>query len=190
MKTNILKFLASAAMIIGLAVTAQATSISGSVDMAGTATLNNMALGSASAASLFTGVTVGGTPTGNFAGTFGSSVVWTAFSWPSVVTVSPLWTFVSGGNTFSFDLTAVSVVTQNNTFLNLLGFGVLKETGFDNTSGSWSFTISNPSGGPHANFAFTFANSQTATVPDGGMTVILLGATLSGLALLRSRKLA
>jgi hypothetical protein len=189
MKRNLLKYFAvsAAALMAAGLMTVQATGISGEVDMSGTVTLNNTSLGSASAATAFSSVTVGGAPTGNYAGTFGSSVTWSGFSWPSVVTVSPLWTFISGGNTFSFDLSSVAVVTQNNTFLNLLGSGTLKETGFANTSGSWSFTISNPTGGSHADFMFTFANSQTAAVPDGGTTVILLGAAISGLALLRKK---
>lgn len=191
MKSKILKYLACIGMAFSLAVTVQATPISGTIDMGGTAILNNVALGSATAATSFTGVTVGGIPTGNFAGTFGTSVAWSGFGWnPFVPPVpQPLWSFVFAGKTFTFDLTSVTIVSQSNTFLNLLGGGTLKETGFDNTSGAWSFTISNPNGDPHATFAFTFANSQTANVPDGGTTVLLLGAALSGLALLR-RKVA
>jgi hypothetical protein len=89
--------------------------------------------------------------------------------------------------TYEFDLNSVGVVTQNNTFLNLLGSGTLKATGFTDTTGSWSFTISNPTGDPHATFAFTFANSQTAAVPDGGMTAMLLGGALSVLAFIRRK---
>jgi hypothetical protein len=172
---------------------AQAIPITGTIDMSGTATLNNTLLGSATAATPFTAVTVGGAPTGAFAGTFGSSVTWSAFSWPSNVLVAPLWTFVSGANTYSFDLANVSVFSQDNDFLNLKGSGTLHVTGFDDTPGTWSFTISNPTGGAHPDFMFTFANSQTATgVPDGGMTVALLGIAFVGLEglgrMLRARK--
>jgi VPDSG-CTERM motif len=136
----------------------------------------------------FTGVTVGGSPTGTFVGTVGSSVTWHGFSWPSNVLVAPLWTFTSGANTYSFDLANVSVFSQSNSFLNLMGSGTLHVTGFDDTPGSWSFTISNPGGGAHANFDFTFANSQTgAGVPDGGVTVALLGLALVGVEVLRRK---
>jgi len=168
--------------------------ITGSVDMGGTATLNNTQLGSATAATSFTSVTVGGVPTGAYTGTFHDSVSWSGFSWPSSATVAPLWTFVDAGTgwTYSFTLKNVSVKSQDNTFLNLLGSGLLDITGtgspYDETSGAWSFTISNPDGGAHANFAFTFANSQTA-VPDGGATAMLLGVGLLGLGAIR-RKLS
>jgi hypothetical protein len=173
-------------LALGMAIAAQAIPITGTIDMSGTATLNNTSLGSATAVTAFTGVTVGGAPTGTFAGTFGAAVTWSGFSWPSNVLVAPLWTFVFGANTYSFDLANVTVSSQDNSFLNLMGSGTLHVTGFDDTPGLWSFTISNPTGDPHANFMFTFANSQTATgVPDGGMTVALLGIAFVGLEGLR-----
>ena len=178
-------------MALGLAATVQAIPITGVVDMSGTATLDSTTLGSATKATGFSAVTIGGAPTGNYAGTFGTAVSWAAFGWTPFVAPAPqpLWSFVSAGKTFTFNLTSATVVSQNNSFLNLLGAGTLTETGFDNTSGSWSFTISNAGGAAHPDFSFTFANSQTASVPDGGLTVALLGAALSGLALIR-RKLA
>jgi hypothetical protein len=170
----------------------QAIMIDGSVDMSGTATLNNTLLGSATAATSFSGVTVGGVPTGAFTGTAGDSVTWSPFGWNPATTPVALWSFVDGGTgwTYKFRLDNVTVDSQSNTFLNLLGDGVLSITGagspYSDTTGSWSFTISNPTGGAHANFAFTFANSQTA-VPDGGATIALLGVGLLGLGALRRK---
>ena len=180
---------------------AGAVPITGLVDMSGTAFLNNAALGSATAATGFAGVTVGGVPTGSFAGTFGDSVTWSAFGWnPSTAPVNPLWTYsdVGTGFTYKFNLGSVSVSSQSNTFLNLLGTGTLFITGpgstFDaaGTSGTWSFTISNSNGLPRPTFAFTFANSQTAVAPDSGSAVALLGIALAGIEgvrrALRARK--
>jgi hypothetical protein len=184
------KTLLTGILALGMAIAAQAVPITGSIDMSGTATLNSTFLGSATAATAFNAVTVGGTPTGTFTGTFGAPVTWGAFTWPSNVPVNPLWTFTFGGNTYSFDLAHVTVSSQSNFFLNLLGSGTLHATGFDDTPGLWSFSISNPTGGPHANFQFTFQNSQTAAgVPDGGTTVMLLGSALTVIGLIR-RKLA
>jgi hypothetical protein len=179
---------------------AGAVPITGSVDMSGTAFLNNVALGSATATTGYMGVTVGGIPTGAFTGTFGDSVTWSVFGWnPSTTPVSPLWHYMDAGTgfTYTFNLGSVSVMSQSNTFLNLLGSGTLFITGpgspYDaaGTSGVWSFTISNPTGGPHDTFAFTFANSQTA-VPDSGSAVALLGIALAGIEgvrrALRARK--
>jgi protein with PEP-CTERM/exosortase system signal len=182
------KTLLTAILALGMVIAAQAIPITGTIDMSGTATLNSTFLGSATAATAFTGVTVGGAPTGTFAGTFGSSVTWSAFSWPSNVLVAPLWTFMFGANTYSFDLANVSVFSQDNSFLNLTGSGTLRVTGFADTPGIWSFTISNPGGGEHANFMFTFANSQTAAgVPDGGSAVALLGIALTAIEVLRRK---
>jgi len=176
--------------VIGVAMSVQAAKITGSIDMSGTAFLNSIYLGSAGKATAFTGVTVGGIPTGTFAGTDGSSVTWNSFGWGFYdnTPVKPLWTFTSGENTYAFELDKVSVAEQNDKFLNLLGNGMLYATGYDATPGAWSFTISNPLGGEHQNFAFTFANSQTS-VPDGGVTAMLIGGALAGLAFIR-RKLA
>jgi len=197
MKNNKWLVLAGAVALTAFS-TAQAVQITGNVDMSGTTTLNNVNLSLASSAGLFSSVTVGGIPTGSFAlngGSLGQAVTWTGFSWPSSTLVSPLWTFstIGGSETFSFALANDSVVTQTSSFLNLLGNGTLTGTGavnYDPTPGVWSFTISNPSGQTSANMSFTFQNSQTAVIPDGGATVMLLGAALSAMGLFRKKLIA
>ena len=197
MKNNKWLTIAGIVASLGLASAVQAVPITGSVDMSGTATLNNISLGSATAATSLSAVTVGGTPTGSFTGTAGDSVSWSGFAF-SGGSASPLWTYTDAGTgyTYKFNLTSDSIVTQNNSFLNLMGSGTLFITGSGSpydvggTAGSWSFTISNAGGGAHQNFLFTFANSQTATAPDGGSTVMLLGAALSAFGLLRKKLIA
>lgn len=190
MKSNIIKYFSVATAVFGLAISAHAVKITGEINMSGSVALDNIWLGSAKGVTGFGPVVVGVAPTGSFVGTAGASVSWSTFSWtPPSTPVIPLWQFTSGPLTYSFDLLSLSIKEQNNSFLNLLGTGTLKITGFEDTMGDWSFTIPNAGGGQHANFEFTFANSQNAVLPDGGMTAMLLGATLSGLALLR-RKLA
>lgn len=173
------------AMALATAVQAMPIPAGSEIDMSGTATLNNQYLGSATAVTGFSAVTVGGTPTGVFSGvTAGTSVSWNPFGWnPATTPVTPLWSF----GAYSFDLSSVTVVSQSNSYLNLAGSGVLNATGYDPTQGSWSFTISNAGGGAHQTLNFTFANSQVS-VPDGGMTVMMLGMALCGLALLSFRK--
>jgi hypothetical protein len=97
-----------------------------------------------------------------------------------------LWTFISGTTTYSFDLANVAVKSQDNEFLNLTGSGTLHATNFEDATGTWSFTISNPGGGAHANFGFTFANSQTS-VPEGGSALALLGLALAGMVGVRRK---
>jgi hypothetical protein len=160
--------------------------------MSGSVLLDSASLGSANAALAFGPTLVGGIPTGSYAGTFGTPVSWTGFDWDTpVLPGGPLWTFTSGLWTYNFVLSSVSVASQNNSFLNLLGSGTLDIVGlgdpYDPTPGYWSFTISNPGGGDHANFAFTFANAQTAAVPDGGATAMLLGVGLVAFGALRRK---
>src|SRR4051812_22380281 len=74
---------------------AQAVPITGQVTIAGTATLNNMNLNQATAATAFSGVTVINPTSGSFAGSQGTAVTFNPFSWsPSSTPVSPLWSFV------------------------------------------------------------------------------------------------
>ena len=192
MKT--LKALSLAIAVAGaLTIPVQATMINGVIDMSGSATLDSTLLGSATKATAFSAVTVGGTSNGSFTGTGGDAVTWSAFGWnPSTTPVAPLWTFTDAGTgwTYSFELDNINVVSQDNFFLNLRGNGILSITGagspYTDTTGTWSFTISESSGGPHTDFKFTFANSQTA-IPDGGATIALLGVGLLGLGALRRK---
>ena len=112
-----------------------------------------------------------------------TSVTQKPFSFdPFTSPISPLWTFMTGGNTYSFDLLTLSIDHQGNNTLNLSGMGDLNMTGFDTTTGTWVFTA-NQAGG-----TFSFSSSDGA-VPDGGSALILFGLGLGGLEALR-RKLA
>ena len=112
-----------------------------------------------------------------------TSVTQKPFSFdPFTSPISPLWTFMFMGDTYSFDLLTLSIDQQGNDTLNLSGTGDLNITGFDTTTGTWVFTA-NQAGG-----TFSFSSSNGA-VPDGGSALILFGLALGGLEALR-RKLA
>jgi hypothetical protein len=83
---------------------------------------------------------------------------------------------------FSFDLLASTVVTQNANFLIITGTGIVSGNGFDPTAMDWSFTTQSAGGHTRTTFSFS-ANGQT--VPDGGTTVMLLGAALGALGMAR-----
>jgi protein with PEP-CTERM/exosortase system signal len=86
---------------------------------------------------------------------------------------------------FTFDLLGSNVTMRNATDLVISGTGTIHGgPGFDDTAGSWDFHVSNAGGGTHANFSFA---ASTASVPDGGSTVALLGIALTGLEALRRR---
>ncbi len=173
---------------------AQAVPITGQVTMAGTATLNNMNLGSATAATSFSGVTVINPTTGSYAAppTIGSSVNFNGFIFGGGG-VTPLWSFSANGLLYRFNLVSSTIVSQSNSFLNISGIGSLTITGgtsnFDPTTGAWSFSIVNPGGGASSNFQFGFVSSNNA-IPEGGSAFTLLGLSLIGIEFLRRKVLS
>jgi hypothetical protein len=164
----------------------QAIPISGTIDMVGVATLDNPDLGLATrvTATSFVAVTPG-TTQGAYLGTDFDSVTFSAFGWnPASTPVNPLWIFTDSGTgfTYKFSLASVSVAHQDSTFLNLTGVGTAEITGsgspYDATTGTWSFTITHQGTSPTAKFGFVSSNTS---VPDSGMTLLLLGMGLAGL---------
>jgi hypothetical protein len=190
---KILALMAAAVVTLALTQSASAVQISGKVDMVGTLNLDAGSLATASAVTAFGPATVIPTPNGAFLGTAGSAVTFTPFSWnPASTPVNPLWSFVSGGWTYTFDLNNITFVSQNAAFVNLAGNGILNITGlgspYDATFGNWTFTIT--SAGADPEFRFGFVSSTAAVpqqVPDGGMTVALLGLALVGVEGLRRK---
>ena len=75
---------------------------------------------------------------------------------------TPLWSATDGVNTFSFDLTTIVVDVFNvGGLVHLLGTGVLKATGFADTSGTWDY--SSQSG-------LSFSSN---TVPEPGIAALI-----------------
>jgi hypothetical protein len=89
-------------------------------------------------------------------------------------------------NGFTFNLTSSVVeLPRSTTFLSITGTGIVTgPAGFDATPGEWAFTSQNAGGHPHSTFSFS---ANTTTVPDGGMTMALLGTGLMGLAAFRAK---
>ena len=83
---------------------------------------------------------------------------------------------------FSFDLLTSTVVTRNAGTLHITGTGIVSGNSFDPTAMDWSFTTQSAGGHTRTTFSFS-ANGQT--VPDGGTTVMLLGAALGVLGMAR-----
>src|SRR5947208_182800 len=173
----------AAAASVGLLSSAQATPITGMLNMAGTANFNTSSLTTASSAT-FSDVLVLGGNSGTFAGfAVGTPVVMASYTFdPSTIT-NGLWSV----NGFTFNLLTSTVVSRSATFLSVSGTGIITgPPGFDPTAGTWAFTSQNSSGRPHDTFSFS-ANTEGGAVPDGGMTLALLGAGLMGLAAFRAK---
>jgi len=155
------------AMVVaaGFALSAHATPITGILNIAGTANFNTSSLLTTGSAT-FTDVIVLGGNSGTFAGfAVGTPVVMASYTFdPSTIT-NGLWSV----NGFTF---------------NLLTSTVTDPPGFDPTPGMWAFTSQNAGGRPHDTFSFS---ANTEAIPDGGMTLALLGAGLMGLAVFRAK---
>ncbi len=189
---TILAVLATAALTLG---SAQAVQISGDIDFAGQAFFNTNSLATATQVVNFrsgAGVNHAATVT-DATGSFATTVsMGDTASFPSLyqfnpsAPATPLWTV--GG--FTFDLTSSTVMLQNSRFLVIEGIGILTGNGFDATVGTWAFTSQQSDGSNRVSFSFSSNNAAVpGQVPDGGTTVALLGAALTGVAALR-RKLA
>lgn len=188
MKTTTSTLLATLAVAFlgfaALSPQANAVMISGGISLGGAYTTDTGNINTANAFTSFAGV-FNASCSGDYAGvpTGGSSpaITMNPFTFdPFGGPVVPLWTFVSGGLTYSFDLTSASILFQGHNALILTGAGDLNMTGFDTTPGSWVFTA-NQGGG-----SFSFSSSN-ASVPEGGSAVALLGLALVGIEMIRRK---
>ena len=169
---------------LALSMQANPVPIDGAISFAGTSTIDSTSFVTATRFTSFQNVTVGAPSalSGNYVGTSGAAVTMTPFTWspPTASTpINPLWTFVSGGDTYSFDLSVLHLDYATPTGLLLSGIGTAFITGpgldFLATTGKW-----NLSSQTLGQSSFTF--SSTTSVPDGGTTGALLGGSLLGLA--------
>jgi len=98
------------------------------------------------------------------------------------------WSFVSGGNTYSFTLQTLTSASTRSGSIASAGTGFATISGGPNAgtySGTWAMN------GTGSGFTYTFS-FITTTVPDGGSAVALLGIALTGIEagrrLIRARK--
>src|SRR5437764_1244979 len=191
MKKTILAVLAMGALSCALfSQQAQAVPIAGTIQLGGAVQFDSSSLNMAHRVNC--GFDTFGNPghstvqpgnTGTFASILPGTQADMAQPWifnPSTPTPG-LWS-VAG---FTFNLMSSTIVHQSATFLSISGMGIVTgPPGFDPTPMTWAFTTQNAGGQSHMIFSFS-ANTAAGGVPDGGATVMLLGAALGALGMAR-----
>jgi hypothetical protein len=191
MKNKCFKMTAAVAAAVCIGGIAQAVPINGDITFVGGAQLNSSSAGTATEVLAWTGSGGVGSPTvltddGSFAGIAANTAAtftapWSFNSGP----LANLWTV--GG--FTFNLISSSIFSQGGNPAGVIvdGTGTVSGNGFTPTTLSWSFSASDPSAGTPPTFSFQAA---AGSVPDGGTTVMLLGAGLLALGLCRKTMFA
>jgi hypothetical protein len=173
-------------LLAGISGTAHAQFINGDIQFTGGATLDTGNLATATAFTQIFGpggpgtmplVLGGGTATGDYASVpTGTQVAFQTFSFAPGGPVTPLWTFMANGNTYSFDATTITVAFQNQFFLDIQGTGTATITGVDNftpTPGTWEITDTGVGNVP----VFTFGAATDVggnPAPEPSTTVLML----------------
>ena len=193
------KYLATmlgAAVLVAAAATSQASLITGSVTFIGGATLGDAANATTTDLSAATQVKSWVNPGGVLSvdGILGTTI--TAGSTPVVFSLAP-WKFSYAGPTaklwsaggFDFFLETSTVYSQSSSFLNVTGMGYMVGNGYDQTMGTWSFTI--PSGASNGKFSFAAASAavpEPSTVVAGALLLLPFG--MSTVRILRKSKVS
>lgn len=198
MKTNLPSPKATTSILLAVAgitlsLQAFAIPISGDISFSGTSTINGTSFVTATGFTSFQDIFVGAPSalSGDYTGTSGAAVTMTPFIWaPSTAStpINPLWTFVSGGNTYSFDLSVLHVDYASPTGLFLSGQGTAHITGpgvdASDTTGNWNFSAQTLG---LSSFTFSSTTSAAQGVPDGGSSAAMLGATFLGLGWIKRK---
>jgi hypothetical protein len=196
MKNKMKMMAVAVAALTAATASVQAIQVAGTVTFAGTVTLNSGGT-VAGATSVTAWGGPGGTPvvfssSGNLTAPFLTPVAFTA-PWTFGSGKVALWSYTgSNGDLYTFNLisSTPAIIGGSPLTLTSTGIGTIVATGpvpFDPTPGTWAFSTQDPSAGTPPTFSFSAA---TGSIPDGGMTVMLLGAALSGLCLIKRKMLA
>lgn len=175
-----------------IALTAQAVQITGQINIqAGTVVLTPNVLGAVTA--------VGGSTNGIVTSVEGAypvalkddvvtfkpfAVAVGAQAITSLWSVTDLLAVVGTGFNYTFDLIAMTSVIQTPTNLFINGTGTLRsnDPNLNATPALWSYGINSSDGTATSGvFSFQSNNSAQSQVPDGGSTLVLIGAGLMGL---------
>jgi opacity protein-like surface antigen len=181
---NIFTLTVAAAVLVLAAQATQAIPVTGAIGFTGQAGYNTGSVGTATAVSTWYNTQVNG-DSGSFSVLPLNSSVTIAAPW-SFTTTSAIPSFWTAGG-FTFELLSSWITAQGTGFVVVNGTGLVTAPGYDATTLSWSFSSQDPTV-TDSPASWTFSASSKS-VPDGGTTMLLLGATLSGIAMIK-RKLS
>ncbi len=176
--------LTAGALVLMSATVAQAapiTKIKGSIGLSGLYTVDDPDLTAATEITFASTFALGGTDDFSSIQDGDAVVMATSLTFEPLFSVNsnPLWS-VDG---FTFELASLAVTNESSNFLSLSGAGILKNSNFADTTGTWAASF-NTSGN-----SFTWSSS-TNSVPDGGATLSMFGLSLLGLRLARKKLMA
>ncbi len=189
-----IKLASVAAVAVALAQTVQASQITGIIQFSGSATTDGT--GSTATATKVTSwisPTISANGTGSFAPTIlnGASVsVFSPWVFNTSSTINSFWTV--GAFTFQLTSSTISSVSPGDLSVALVGTVTSTIAGLDPTAFTGYFNLTPPTAGTGNVWTFSdsFSFGPSGVVPDGGTTVMLLGAALSGLALIKRKLVA
>lgn len=197
MKIKLIKVATVMAAVIGVSGIANAclvNPISGNITFVGGVTLDTSSAGTATEVLSWTGPGGTGMPIvlsddGSFSSIApGTPVSFTAPWFFNSGAVAGLWSV--GG--FSFDLTSSHIVFQGGSPAGVIVDGNGMVSGpcwLGDAAMTWSFTTQDPGANGDGSMIFSFS-AASGTVPDGGMTAMLLGLGVLGLGLLKKQIVA
>ncbi len=177
--------------VSGMVAQAVETTISGTLSFSGTATMDTANFVTGTAFTQFQDVVVGAASSlsGDYAGTSGAAVTVKPFTFNPAgasTPITPVWSFVSGGKTYDFDLSSIHVDYASATGILISGMGTAQITGELDTPGLWDFSAQT-----EGVSSFTFSSTATvpapSSVPDGANTALLLGGAFCGMAFLQRK---
>jgi len=184
---NFFKIVFAVVVAVTLGRNAQAVPITGGIIFDGTATLNSN--------NIATATMVKSWGTNNVKSVSGTFLTFGSINLNDIVKLAPNWSFDSGAlgkfwqvGGFTFNLADSSAISLVSGLLTIVLNGSVSGNGFDVTPFSGTVMIHGIPGTATVTFSDNFSfNPVTGTVPDGAMTVLLLGAALSGLALAKRK---
>jgi hypothetical protein len=166
--------------LVAFAQAVAATPITGGISFDGLVQLDSTSVGSATKAIGWSSAVVNGA-SGSFASLGSGDALSLAPMW--LFNTGPVQNFWSVGG-FDFSLSTSAIFSQDTSFLNVFLAGNVSGNGYETTAFTGSFQIDQAPVNGVTKFSQNYSFNG---VPDGGSTVLLLGAAMSGLVLIRRK---